>query len=243
MPFAVRATILLGVACFALPAFAQNVPRDDRALLTVNGQGTVSATPDQVIINAGVVTSAKTAREALGQNSQTMTSVFAALKKSGVPDKAIRTTNLNLSPQYAPAGNGMMSMPFDRPIIGYRVSNTVNVTLDDVGHAGAILDALVAAGANQANGMSYVFKNDQGLLTQAREAAVRTAIEHAKTYAVAAGVILGPIHAISDTNTFSPVYPAMAAMSSNVAQPLTAPIGVGEQILRANVVVSWEIKQ
>lgn len=223
----------------ALPALA------DPAYLTVAGQGEVSATPDQVIINAGVTSSAKTAREALAQNSQTMTSVFAALKKQGVAERAIRTANFNLSPQYAPAAQGMMAFPNDRPIIGYRVSNNVTVRLDDVSHAGTVLDALVAAGANQANGLSYVFKNDEGLLTNAREAAVKSAFDHARTYAAAAGVTLGPLHAISDTNNgFMPGYPpvtAAARFAPALAPP--PPIGVGEQTLRATVTVSWEIKQ
>ena len=162
------AALLAAAASFAVPALA-----DDLKLLTVAGQGTVGATPDAVSINTGVVSSAGTARDALAQNSQTMTLVFAALKKLGVPDKSVRTTNLNLSPQYAPAPSGTIVFPGDRPITGYRVTNSVNVTLDDVRNAGAVLDALVAAGANQASGLSYIFKNDQGLLSEARDVAGR----------------------------------------------------------------------
>jgi hypothetical protein len=238
MRHALLAALLATATPVALPAWA------DPAYLTVTGQGEVSATPDQVIINAGVTSSAKTAREALAQNSQTMTSVFAALKKQGVSERAIRTANFNLSPQYAPAAQGMMAFPNDRPIIGYRVSNNVTVRLDDVSHAGTVLDALVAAGANQANGLSYVFKNNEGFLTSAREAAVKSAFDHAKTYAAAAGVTLGSLHTISDTNnSFMPGYPPMAAMSYAAALASPPPIGVGEQTLRATVTVSWEIKQ
>ncbi len=238
-----RRTVLIAAALLALPAAAQTMPSSDQALLTVTAQGSVSATPDQVIINAGVVSSAKTAREALSQNSQTMTGVFDTLKKQGVPERAIRTANFNLSPQYAPAAQGMMAFPPDRPIIGYRVSNNVSVTLDDVRRAGAVLDALVAAGANQANGLSYVFKNNDGLLTQARESAIESAFDHARTYAAAARVTLGPIHAINDTNSFYPGSPGIAAMAPAFMPSPAPPIGVGEQTLRANVTVSWEIKQ
>ena len=226
------AALLLCAA--TLPAAA------DPAYLTVAGQGTVNATPDAVIINTGVVSSAKTAREALSANSQTMMALFAALKKLSVPDRSVRTTNLNLSPQYAPAPPGSMALPFDRPVVGYRVTNTVNVTLDEPGRAGAVLDALVVAGANQAGGLSYIFKNDQGLLSQARTEAVKNAVERAHTYAAAAGVTLGAIHAINDTGAISPFYGAAAMAFAPNSPP---PIGVGEQALRANVTVSWEIKQ
>jgi uncharacterized protein YggE len=229
-----RPVLYAALLLTALPAAA------DPALLTVAGQGTVSATPDTVAINTGVISTAKTAREALGANSQTMTALFETLKKLGVPDKAIRTTNLNLSPQYAPAPNGQMAFPGDRPVVGYRVNNNVNVTLDNPSRAGAVLDALVAAGANQAGGLSYTFRNDQGLLSQARTEAVKNAIERAHTYAAAAGITLGAIHAISDTGTISPFYGA-AAPAMNFVPPPT-PIGAGEQTLRANVTISWEIK-
>lgn len=231
-----RFAVLL-LCATALPAAAA-----EPAYLTVAGQGTVNATPDTVILNTGVVSSAKTAREALNANSQTMTALFAVLKKLGVPDRSIRTTNLNLSPQYAPSPTGSMALPYDRPVIGYRVSNNVNVTLDEPERAGSVLDALVAAGANQAGGLSYIFKNDQGLLSQARTDAVKNALERARIYAAATGVTLGPIHAINDTGTISPFYGAMAGHLASPAPPPT-PIGVGEQALRANVTVSWEIKQ
>lgn len=227
------AALLAGAACFSIPAFG-----DDLKLLTAGGQGTVSGVPDAVTINTGVVSSAKTARDALAANSQTMTAVFAALKKLGVADKAIRTTNLNLSPQYAPAPAGTLAFPNDRPIVGYRVTNTVNVTLDDVRNAGTVLDALVAAGANQASGMSYSFKNNQGLLTEARSRAVQNAVERAHTYAAAAGITLGPIHSISDTGPIAPIF-GFEVRAPALTPP---PLGVGEQTVRANVTVSWEIK-
>lgn len=233
MRHGLHAALLLG--SLVLPAAA------DPGLLTVAGQGTVSAVPDTVAINTGVISTAKTAREALAANSQTMTSLFDTLKKLGVPDKAVRTTNLNLSPQYASTVGNNFSLPQDRPVTGYRVTNNVNVTLDNPSRAGAVLDALVAAGANQAGGLSYTFHNDQGLLSQARTEAVKNAIERAHVYAAAAGITLGPIHAINDTGAISPFYGA-AAPAMNFAPPPPTPIGVGEQTLRANVTISWEIK-
>jgi len=213
----------------------------DPAYLTVAGQGVINAVPDAVIINTGVFSSAKTAREALAANSEAMTRVFETLHKLGIPDRQIRTTNLNLSPQYGGAGANMIVFPQDRPVTGYRVTNMVNVTLDDVRKAGQVLDSLVAAGANEAGGLSYIFRNDQGLLSQARTDAIKNAFERAKTYAGAAGVTLGPIHSISDTGAILPT-PLMGFAAPALAANPPPPLGVGEQALRANVTVSWEIK-
>lgn len=232
-----RQHLLVLLLASSVPAAAEP------AYITVAGQGTVSAAPDSVTLNTGVISSAKTAREALAANSTTMTAVFAALKKLGVPDQAIRTNNLNLSPQYAASPMNTLSFPGDRPVIGYRVTNNVNVRLDDPSRAGAVLDALVAAGANEAGGLSYTFRNDKGLLSQARAEAVKNAIERARTYAAAAGITLGAIHAINDTGTISPYYGSEIATVQHFAPPPPTPIGVGEQTLRANVTISWEIKQ
>ena len=233
-----RYTFLALLLATAVPAAAEP------GYLTVAGQGAVSAVPDAVTINTGVTSSARTAHEALSANSQAMTAVFDALKKLGVPERAIRTNNLNLSPQYAPAAGNNFSLPQDRPVIGYRVTNTVNVMLDDPRRAGVVLDALVSAGANQAGGLSYIFKNDTGLISQARTEAVKNAIARAHTYAAAAGITLGPIHSITDTgNVFPQLGVANGAANFASPPPPPTPMGVGEQTLRANVTVSWEIKQ
>jgi uncharacterized protein YggE len=143
--------LLLGAfLALALPARAA-----DPAYITAAGQGTVSAPPDTVTVNAGVTTTARTAREALTQNSQAMTGVFAALRALNIPDRNVRTTNLNLQPQYGPPGPGGAVALAERPITAYRAINNVSVTIEDVSRAGTVLDALITAGANQSGGISY----------------------------------------------------------------------------------------
>lgn len=230
-------------ALFLVPALLLAAPAAlaDPAYLTVGGEGTVSAPPDAVTINAGVTSQGKTAKLALDANSRAMAQVFAAMKVQGIADRNIRTTNLNLEPEYAPLPPGDVQNFNDRPIIGYRVSNMVNVTIDDTAKAGAVLDALVQAGANQAGGVNYVLRNDKDALTQARAAAVKDALARAQTYAAAAGVALGPIHAISDTEpvTVTPRFATAMVAGSKILPPTSA----GEETVRAAVTVSWEIKQ
>ena len=77
-----------------------------------------------------------------------MERVRAALKRAGIEDRDIQTSSINLNPEYRYDQN--------RPprLTGYRASNTVNVKFRDLKRTGAILDALVAEGANQINGPS-----------------------------------------------------------------------------------------
>ncbi|MBN9926995.1 SIMPL domain-containing protein, partial [Listeria monocytogenes] len=82
------------------------------------------------------------------ENGTRMTRVLAALKKAGVAARDVRTANVSLSPQYRYADG-------QAPVVtGYQASNSVAVRFRDVAKSGAILDALVAEGANQIDGPS-----------------------------------------------------------------------------------------
>ena len=99
-------------------------------IITMGGHGEVRATPDTAMLSAGVSAQAPTAAAALAANNSRMQAVMAALKKLGVPDKDIQTSNFSVSPQYA-NGNGEAPR-----ITGYQASNQVEVRLEDVEQAG-----------------------------------------------------------------------------------------------------------
>ncbi len=201
--------------------------------LTMSGHGEVKAAPDLVTINAGVTASAATAAQALAANTTRMTGVFAALKKMGVPEKNIQTVNFSISPQYA---NGENNSP--NRLTGYQVSNEVSVRLDDVSKLGTALDALVTAGANQMNGISFDIAQPAPLLEKARTDAVADARARAETYARAAGVSLGPILSISEGG--GEVRPLRMAVPM-FAMAKAVPVAAGQQSVGADVAVVWEI--
>lgn len=211
-------------------AAADSRPR----LLTLTASGEVRAAPDQAQLSAGVVSEAKTAAAALTDNSRKMTAVFAAIKKLGVPDRSVQTSGFNVSPQYPPYNSKQ-----ERHIIGYRVTNTVTVTLNDLKTVGRALDALVAAGANDINSVRFSIANPQPLLAKARVQAVRQAKQEAQTYAQAAGVHLGPIQSIREGGSTGPR--PVSAMARLAAAP-PPPIAAGEQTVSATVTISWEIQ-
>jgi len=218
----------LALACtLAVPAWAA-----DPHTMAMTGHGEVRGAPDMAQVTAGVTATAPTAAQALAANSNRMKGVFAALAKLGVPEKNIQTTNFFVSPQYT---NGDNNTP--RRLTGYQVNNDVTVRLDDVGKLGGALDALVAAGANQINGVSFSIQNDAPLLEKARTQAIADARMRAETYAKAAGVTLGPILSISEGGGEAPPRP-MYRMAAMAAETRIAP---GEQSVAADVSVVWEI--
>ena len=231
-----KSRFLLGLALTALlaaPAQAADPHTTDVRTLAMAGHGEIRGVPDMAQVTTGVTTSAATAAQALAANSLRMKAVFAALEKLGVPQKNVQTTNFFISPQYT---NGDNNNP--RRLTGYQVNNDVSVRLDDIAKTGSTMDALVTAGANQMNGISFSIREPAPLLEKARAQAIADARMRAETYAKAAGVSLGSILSISESGNEPPrpMY-RMAAM----AAPPPTPVAAGEQSVTADVSVVWEI--
>jgi uncharacterized protein YggE len=221
----------------AMPGGAALAADAASRVITVSGEGEVRAAPDEAMLSAGVVTTARTAATALADNSHAMNQVFATLRGAGVPEKSIQTSGFNVSPQYATDKDGSQTAR----ITGYQVSNTVNVTVDDLSKVGPTLDALVASGANSIGGISFDIKDPKAALAEARKRAVGDAVARAQTLAQAAGVTLGPITSINEGGGYEPrpLYRMAAPMNALAAPP---PIAASEQSVTANVSITWEIR-
>src|SRR5690349_11555913 len=149
-------------AALLVPSGAPAQPVVQPRLLTVSGEAEVKAKPDQAILSAGVVTEGKTAAAALASNSRSMNAVFDTLKRLGIPERAIRTSEISVQPQYPNDSRA------PRRITGYQASNTVTVTVDDLGKLGPAIDALVSSGANSLNDIGFGLRDPKPLEAQAR---------------------------------------------------------------------------
>lgn len=230
----IGAVALIAVAAFA--PFAAAAAQTVRTF-SVTGQGEARGVPNQAQLSAGVATVAATADAALAENARKMTGVFDALKRLGVPEKSIQTSNFSVQPQYSQNAPGDDAPP---KISGYQVSNQVDVTLDDTKTLGPALDALVGAGANQINSVAFAIRDPGALQTTAREAAVADAIHRAQTYAHAAGVTLGQVVSLQEGETEAPR--PMFRMRAMAAAPVSTPTAAGELGVEASVSMVFEIK-
>ncbi len=218
----------------AAPARAHDAP--DKRTLSLSASGAIKTTPDKVDISTGVTSEAKTAREALDQNSEAMTKVVEALKADGIDPKDIQTTNFSVNPVYD-------QRPYDKPtapvVIGYRVTNQVRITLHDTKKLGAILDKVVSLGANQINSIEFGVEEPEALMDEARKLALKNVTDNAKLYAEAAGVGLGPILTISEEeNAYQPRF---AAAPARMEMAKDVPIEAGTATVEMRVRVTWEI--
>jgi uncharacterized protein YggE len=217
-------------------ALADGAPA--QRLLTVSGSGEVRAAPDRAALSTGVVTRERSAAAALAGNARAMNAVFETLKRAGIAEKDIQTSNFQVSPQYAAEKPGTNA---PQRIAGYEVSDTVNVTVEGLGKLGPTIDALVASGSNQIEGPSFSIADPKPLLAKAREEAVKDAVGRAQAYASAAGVTLGPIVSIYEGGGATTIQP-MGRMMSMLKSPAETPIAAGEESVNATVSISWEIR-
>lgn len=240
--------LALAAAQFAVaqPALAQSAGplpaiETGHTLLSVSAEGKAERVPDLAVFNAGVTTQGKTAGEALAANSAAMTRVIAALKRAGIADRDIQTSNLAVNPVYAeprrlPDGSVEHRTP---EIVGYQVNNSVSVRQRKLEDYGKVIDTLVTAGANQVNGPSFMLDQPDAAMDEARTEAVKKARARAELYAQAAGLKVVRIVSISETGGFSPPSPVMYRREA--AQAASAPVAAGEVALEVNVTVQFEL--
>lgn len=250
-PLALAAAMVSAAAMIPATATAHDqsttpVVAPGHTLLSLSADGRTTRTPDLAAFNAGVTSQGKTAGEALAANSTEMNKVVAALKRAGIADRDIQTSNLSLNPIYAPQRtlpNGEI-VPPQPTIIGYQVHNTVNVRQRDLANYGRVIDTLVAAGANQVNGPSFEMDNPDAALDEARAQAMGKARDRANLYAKAAGLKVVRILSISESGGYAPHPPiiyARAAMADMAPPPPPPPVAPGELQMTANVSVLFEL--
>jgi uncharacterized protein YggE len=193
--------------------------------LAVSGSGSATITPDEANVTLGVTAQASTAQQALADDSSTMKSVVAAIEGQGVAETDLRTTGLNLSPTYTPGG------PDRAPqVSGFQASNNVDVTLHDTSKVGAVIDAALAAGANQVGGVSFTASQPQTAYNQAYAAAMANAQSAAAAVAKAAGLTLGSIHSISASQGGCCVMQFASAGVASAAAPAPPVFGGQETV-------------
>jgi uncharacterized protein YggE len=195
---------VIGLALAALATCLLTAVRaEDRRVqtpsITVTGTGEATARPDMAQIQVGVVTQATTAGAALKENSAAVEQLLKALRDRGIAERDLQTSNFNIAPQYRQT-QGQHAPE----IVGYQVSNQVQVKVRRLDSLGTLLDEAVSKGANQVNGISFGLAEPGPFLDQAREKAVAEARRKAELYARAAGVKLGKVLVIDENQHHGP---------------------------------------
>ena len=196
------------------------------ARISVTGTGTVTGTPNQLVLNMGVQVNGPSVGSALASADDAVSRVTAALRDRGVAAADIQTSGLSIWPNYPDSSQVPSS---------YSVSESLTATLKSVRAAGAQINAAVHAGGNATtvSGISLNLTDDSSLLAAARARAVADAEAKAAQYAKALGEPLGPVVSITDQAEAQPV--PQFAMSGAAAAGKSVPISPGTQQLSVSI--------
>lgn len=233
-PFVLLASCAPAVAQVSPPGSPP--PQEKEGTIQVSGQAQIRVPADQVRVSFAVETEASTAAEATSRNADLMDSVIGALRAEGTPQVDIQTFGYELRPEYEVDRNA----PGTRTISGYRVLNNISVTLHDLQATGELLDRAIQAGANRISNLQFSASDTRQARLQALGEAVASAREQAEAIASAMGVGLGPALEVQG-GANAPNPRTMPGIMLRAAAEVTTPVEAGEQMVTANVTITYRI--
>ncbi|HEY7269150.1 MAG TPA: SIMPL domain-containing protein [Dehalococcoidia bacterium] len=229
---------VFAAACSGKGDTIVNTPGATTNGISVSGAGQAFGAPDIAIVTLGVQAQAADVASARETAASTAQAVVDSLKKNGVADKDIQTTQFNISPQYDFRPNG------GQTIRGYQVTNVLTVKVRKLDTTSKVLDDATAAGGNNTlvQGITFTIDDPSKLRESARASALDDAKAKANQLATNAGVKLGKPMAISETNNFVPSPANALAAPRTGAADTSTPVQTGELQVDITVTVLYAIE-
>ncbi|MGE5243462.1 MAG: SIMPL domain-containing protein [Betaproteobacteria bacterium] len=232
------ATVIAATLLAAPAARAQEPSPSASAtpVVVASGEAVVRRAPDRAVITATAEGRAKSPRDAQQQAATRAAAVLERLARLGIPKDALRTVAYDLHQEYETTASGR------REPKEYVASNTLQITIDEVGRAGEILDGVVQAGASAVGGIGFGLKDRDAVEREAIRMAVADARSRAEAAAAGAGVTLGRIRRIESFKDAQSFAPRVAAGRIVEGVQVATPIEPGTIEVRAHVTLTVEIK-
>lgn len=217
---------------------------------SVTGEGKVAAVPDIAQFSFSIISQGgKDINSLQKDNTTKANAVISFLKKEGIDEEDIKTSQYSINPRYnfnqprALSGDG----PNDE-IIGYTISQSVEVKIKDFAKIGDVLNGAVEAGANSISSFHFTFDDPIALTNEARVEAIAEAKRKAKLVASAGGFRIGRLLSIEEggfypyDNYNSKANFGVAYDSAESVRALAPSIEPGSEELIVNVTLRYEIK-
>ncbi len=209
----------------------------------VSGTGKAYATPDVAVLSLGIEAQEATVAAAQASAAVAMAAVMQALEDQGVAKEDIQTQYFNIREvtqwdTYYDEGRDKET------VIGYEVTNTVSVKVREVTRAGAVIDAVVAAGGDltRINSINFTVDDPTPYYAQAREQAIDYAKTKAEQLADLTGAELDEVTYVSESSSYgSPNYYRGDAVVAEAMEVPTS-ISAGTLEITATVQMAYSIK-
>jgi uncharacterized protein YggE len=226
----------------------QNKIRETENTITVSDSGEVYARPDLALTTFSVITEAKTVAEALSKNTEKMNTIIDSVKEQGVEEKDLKTTSFNIYPRYEYQRVEPEIYPYPpgkRVLVGYEVTQSLEVKIRDMTKIGDIIQGATDAGANQVGDLQFTIDKEDELKSQARAEAIKKTKAKAQELASQLGIKLIRITNFSEGISVPYYYDyalkeaiGMGGEGEAVPQPQ---IETGENKIEVTVTITYEI--
>ena len=244
--------VILIVLCLGIVSWsyynwrlAQNIVNKDRTI-SFSAEGKIVAKPDVALITVSVVTQDVDANKVQADNNKKMTAVVNFLKNNGIKEDDIKTSAYSLNPQYdyTWCRKSKDDTRYCSPkIIGYELTQSVEVKIRDFDKINTIIGGLSDAGANQISNISFSLDEPEDYKNQARIEALKKIEKRAQLLSKETSLKLGKIVSVSESGISpSPIYRDLKATVGSAEAPSAAPIETGTQEITVTLTVSYEIK-
>ncbi len=220
-----------------IPFSITNVTSNKSEAFTVTGEGKVSVKPDIATVNVGVHATGTTTKEVQDNLNKNINAVSAAVKKLGIDEKDIKTSNYTMNPTYDYTSSR-------QKITGYQASSNLTIKVRNIDNANAVVDAATTAGANTVGGISFDVDDKTKAEDEARKLAVADAKAKADQAAKTAGFTLGKIINYQESSNNIRPMPLYAKADSVVGLGGGAPteLNTGSTDITLTVTLSYEVK-
>lgn len=216
----------------------QDKLKETKYTISVSGEGKVFVKPDIAKVSVSVFTESKKLTDVQQENTQKMNAIINFLKNDlGILEKDLKTTGYTIYPQYDYTKDGT------RIFLGYKITQTLEIKIRDLGKVGDVLEGAVAKGANEIGSLQFANEDLEKIKVEARKLAIENAKEKAKTLSSQLGVGLGRVVSFNE-NFYTPwptPYPLLKE-AAGIGGGGVPQIETGENEIIVDVSITYEIK-
>jgi uncharacterized protein YggE len=249
-------------------SFGKSIPPSSFRSFSVSGDGKATAIPDVAEFSFQVVTEGGNDIATLqATNTDAVNKAIAFVKSDGVADKDITTESYDVSPRYQTYDCSPTPVVYSAPtqsvsgietvtqvaapacppasIVGYTVTQSVDVKVRDFSKIGDIMNGVVKNGANDVGALSFTLDDPTTVQNEARADAVTKAKAEAQAIAQESGFKIGRLLSVQESGGYQPAAYNMAQSSvvMKASDAAAAPvIQPGSQEVDETMTLQYEIE-
>ncbi len=220
-----------------IPFSVNQTTTEKKTTFDVQAEGKVTAIPDTATVNLGIQINKPTVKAAQKEANEKINKITNELKRIGVEDKYIKTTDYRIYPNYDYISG--------RKINGYNINIKLEIKVKDFEKINKVIDKSTELGANQIGSLEFIIDDErlEELKMEARKEAIKKAKRKAEQIAKIGGLRIGKLINIieKDISSYQPrpllFKEAGSAIEEDEEETQIQP---GESEIIVSVVLSYE---